>query len=111
MFAGKCGCRTGEVVVWRNDHAAQTHRRYPSAMPARNRPPHRTYSTLGVADALAEHMRLSREHKALMREVVELRDARKIREARKAMQRTEAVYEQLKAPESTMGRSGVISHA
>jgi hypothetical protein len=75
-------------------------------MSARNRPPYRTNSTLGVADALAEHMRLSREHKALMREVAELRDARKSREARKAMQRTEAVYEQLKALESTMRRVG-----
>lgn len=75
-------------------------------MSARNRPPYRTSSTLGVADALAEHMRLSREHKALMRKVAELRDARKSGEARKAMQRTEAVYEQLKALESTMRRVG-----
>jgi hypothetical protein len=51
-------------------------------------------------------MRLSREHKALMRKVAELRDARKSGEARKAMQRTEAVYEQLKALESTMRRVG-----
>jgi hypothetical protein len=41
-----------------------------------------------------------------MREVAELRDTRKIREARKAMQRTEAVYKQLKALESTMRQVG-----
>lgn len=59
-----------------------------------------TRRALGVADALQEHMALSREHDALMREVAELRDAGKIGEARRLMKKTEAVYGQLKALES-----------
>jgi hypothetical protein len=51
-------------------------------MAARNRPPRRP-RTLDVADALREHIALSREHAALMREVAELRDAGKIGEARR----------------------------
>ena len=47
-------------------------------------------------------MALSREHKALMREVAELRDAGKIADARRLMKKAETTYDRLKALESKM---------
>lgn len=59
-------------------------------------------SALPIADVLAEHMRLSAEHKALMQEVAELRDAGKIGDARRAFKKTEAVHAQLRVIEDRM---------
>lgn len=68
-------------------------------MVARNRPHH---VTLGVADTLQEHMRLVAEHKDLMQEVAELRDAGKIGEARRLFKKTEAMHAQIRAIEERM---------
>jgi hypothetical protein len=68
---------------------------------ARSRPSRRRTAP-GVAGALQEHLALSREHEALMREVAELRDAGKVGDARQLMKKTEAVCGRLKALESQM---------
>jgi response regulator RpfG family c-di-GMP phosphodiesterase len=62
----------------------------------------RRSNVLGVAEALAKHMALSREHEELMRDVAELHNAGKIGAARRVMKRTEVVYERLKALETKM---------
>jgi hypothetical protein len=78
-------------------------------MAARNRPPPRA-AILGVTDALREHMALTREHKALMREVAELRDAGKVGEARRLMKKTEAVYGELRS-NRRYGQSGRVNES
>jgi len=71
-------------------------------MAARNRPPRRHASNLGVTDVVRKHMALSRKREVLMRRVAELRDAGKIDEALQLMKRTEAVHERITALESKM---------
>jgi hypothetical protein len=71
-------------------------------MVARNRQPKRSRPSGGITDALAQHIALTHEHKVLMREVTELRDAGKIREALKAMKKTEATFAKLQEIEKRM---------
>ena len=75
-------------------------------MTARNRPPRRRPDTFSVADALRDHIALTKEHRALMHDVAELRDAGKIAAARHLMKKTEKVYGQLEALERKMRQVG-----
>lgn len=63
-------------------------------------------SALPIADVLAEHMRLTAEHRELARQVAELIAAGKIAEATRLMEKTEAVYAELQKLEQASKPKG-----
>lgn len=63
-------------------------------------------SALPIAEALAEHMRLTAEHRELARQVAELIKTDKFAEAKRVMEKTEAVYAQLQKLEQAWKPKG-----